>query len=85
MTIKTDTRRSAYKKDLCTLNTINIFCILITIVKVIKKDSRNSNGINFYPCDLLFFRCTIYRASNFLSLCMSPYEYDRTPRLERPA
>ena len=85
MTIKTDTRRSAYKKDLCTLNTINIFCILITIVKVIKKDSRNSNGINFYPYDLLFFRCTIYRACNFLSLCVSPYKYDHTPLLERSA
>ena len=84
MTIKTDTRRSAYKKDLCTLNTINIFCILIAIVKVIKNDSRNSNGINFYPGDLLFFRCTVYCASNFLSLFVSPYEYDCTPLLERP-
>ena len=67
-------------KRICVLS---IF-ILITILKVIKNDSRNSNGINFYPCDLLFFWCTVYCASNFLSLFVSPYEYDCTPLPERP-
>ena len=71
MTIETVTPLSAYKKTgVSSPLSRNLFCIIVIIVTVIKQGLGNCIDINFYPCDLLYLRFTIYHASNFLCSCV---------------
>ena len=67
MTIKTVTPLSAYKKNWCALTAIKKPYIIIIIGTVIKQGRGNCIDIN---SDLLYLKCIIYHASNFLCLCV---------------